>query len=87
LARLAQFDGLTGLPNRHLFHDRLLQAMAQAQRNKRPMAVLFIDLDRFKLVNDTLGHAAGDRLLKETAARLTHVRRIDGDDAFKIART
>jgi diguanylate cyclase (GGDEF)-like protein/PAS domain S-box-containing protein len=83
LARLAQFDGLTGLPNRHLFHDRLLQAMAQAQRSKRPMAVLFIDLDRFKLVNDTLGHAAGDRLLKETAARLTHCIR-SGDTAGRF---
>jgi len=70
LAYLAQFDTLTGLPNRHLFRDRLMQTMAQAQRGDWPMAVLFIDLDRFKLVNDSLGHAAGDKLLQEAAARL-----------------
>jgi diguanylate cyclase (GGDEF)-like protein/PAS domain S-box-containing protein len=70
LAYLAQFDSLTGLPNRHLFHDRLSQTMAHARRSGHSMAVLFIDLDRFKLVNDTLGHAAGDRLLKEAGARL-----------------
>ena len=83
LARLAQFDGLTGLPNRHLFQDRLLQAMAQARRSKRPMAVLFIDLDRFKLVNDTLGHAAGDKLLKEAGMRLTQCIR-SGDTAGRF---
>jgi len=83
LARLAQFDGLTGLPNRHLFQDRLLQAMAQARRSKRPMAVLFIDLDRFKLVNDTLGHAAGDKLLKEAGIRLTQCIR-SGDTAGRF---
>jgi diguanylate cyclase (GGDEF)-like protein/PAS domain S-box-containing protein len=70
LERLAQFDSLTGLPNRHLFHDRLLKTMAHARRSGEPMAVLFIDLDRFKLVNDTKGHSAGDRLLQEAAARL-----------------
>jgi diguanylate cyclase (GGDEF)-like protein/PAS domain S-box-containing protein len=70
LAYLAQFDSLTGLPNRHLFRDRLSQAMVRATRVGRPMAVLFIDLDRFKLVNDTLGHGAGDRLLKEASKRL-----------------
>jgi diguanylate cyclase (GGDEF)-like protein/PAS domain S-box-containing protein len=70
LAYLAQFDSLTGLPNRHLFRDRLTQAMVRATRIGRPMAVLFIDLDRFKLVNDTLGHGAGDRLLKEATRRL-----------------
>jgi diguanylate cyclase (GGDEF)-like protein/PAS domain S-box-containing protein len=71
LAYLAQFDALTALPNRHLFHDRLLQTMAQGRRSGNPMAVLYIDLDRFKLVNDTQGHGAGDKLLKEAAARLT----------------
>ncbi|MGB5081610.1 MAG: EAL domain-containing protein [Burkholderiales bacterium] len=75
LAYLAQFDALTALPNRHLFHDRLLQAMAQARRSTRPMAVLYVDLDRFKLVNDTRGHAAGDQLLKEAASRLARCTR------------
>jgi len=87
LAYLARFDALTGLPNRYLFHDRLLQTMAQARRSGQPMAVLFIDLDRFKLVNDTQGHRAGDRLLKEAAARLSQcvrsgdtVGRFGGDE-------
>jgi diguanylate cyclase (GGDEF)-like protein len=70
LAYLAQFDSLTGLPNRHLFHDRLMHTMTQATRSRRPMALLFIDLDRFKLVNDTQGHRAGDMLLKQAAERL-----------------
>ena len=70
LERLAQFDSLTGLPNRQLFHDRLLKTMAHARRGGSPMAVLFIDLDRFKLVNDTQGHSAGDRLLQDAAVRL-----------------
>ena len=87
LAYLAQFDALTTLPNRHLFHDRLLQTMAQGRRSGNPMAVLYIDLDRFKLVNDTQGHGAGDKLLKEAAARLTQcirsgdtVGRFGGDE-------
>jgi diguanylate cyclase (GGDEF)-like protein/PAS domain S-box-containing protein len=70
LERLAQFDSLTGLPNRQLFHDRLLKTLAHARRSGTPMAVLFIDLDRFKLVNDTQGHSAGDRLLQDVAVRL-----------------
>jgi diguanylate cyclase (GGDEF)-like protein/PAS domain S-box-containing protein len=70
LAYLAQFDSLTGLPNRHLFRDRLMHSMARAKRTGNAMAVLFIDLDRFKLINDTLGHGAGDRLLKEATQRL-----------------
>jgi len=88
---LAQFDALTGLPNRNLFQDRLAQAMAQAKRNEWPMAVLFIDLDRFKLVNDTLGHSAGDKLLKEAAERLRScvrgsdtVGRLGGDEFAAI---
>jgi diguanylate cyclase (GGDEF)-like protein/PAS domain S-box-containing protein len=71
LAYLAQFDSLTGLANRQLFQDRLIQTMAQTRRSGRAMAMLFIDLDRFKLVNDTLGHSAGDSLLKDVTARLT----------------
>ncbi|HXZ86776.1 MAG TPA: PAS domain S-box protein, partial [Myxococcota bacterium] len=63
LAYLAQFDTLTGLPNRNLLQDRLQQTVAQARRIRRSGAVLFIDLDRFKLVNDTLGHQLGDALI------------------------
>jgi diguanylate cyclase (GGDEF)-like protein/PAS domain S-box-containing protein len=88
---LAQFDTLTGLPNRHLFRDRLTQAMALAKRNGWSMAVLFIDLDRFKLVNDTLGHGAGDELLKQAAVRLRNclrasdtVGRLGGDEFATI---
>jgi diguanylate cyclase (GGDEF)-like protein/PAS domain S-box-containing protein len=91
VSHLAQFDSLTGLPNRNLFQDRLTQAMALAKRNDWPMAVLFIDLDRFKLVNDTLGHAAGDKLLKEAAERLRScirasdtVGRLGGDEFAAI---
>ncbi|HEY6239375.1 MAG TPA: EAL domain-containing protein [Burkholderiales bacterium] len=87
LSYLAQFDSLTGLPNRHLFHDRLMKSMAHARRSGHPMAVLFIDLDRFKLVNDTKGHSAGDKLLKEAGTRLSQcvrsgdtVGRFGGDE-------
>ena len=75
LAYLAQFDALTGLPNRHLFQDRVAQTMAQARRSGRAMAVLFIDLDRFKLVNDAQGREAGDRLLQAAALRLSQTVR------------
>jgi diguanylate cyclase (GGDEF)-like protein/PAS domain S-box-containing protein len=71
LSYLAQFDTLSGLPNRHLFRDRLAQTLVQAQRKKWSAAVLFVDLDRFKQVNDTFGHDAGDKVLKEAADRLT----------------
>ena len=66
----ANFDTLTGLPNRNLFADRLSQALSRANRINAQGALLFVDLDRFKLVNDTLGHSAGDKLLKETSERL-----------------
>jgi diguanylate cyclase (GGDEF)-like protein len=68
--RLANYDTLTGLPNRTLFEDRLEQAVAVAQRSGELLAVLFTSLDQFKKVNDTLGHACGDQLIKQLAARL-----------------
>jgi diguanylate cyclase (GGDEF)-like protein/PAS domain S-box-containing protein len=68
--RLAHYDELTGLPNRSMFHQRVGRALARARRRGRQLAILFIDLDRFKNINDTLGHDAGDRVLDEIAARL-----------------
>jgi diguanylate cyclase (GGDEF)-like protein/PAS domain S-box-containing protein len=79
----AQFDLLTDLPNRALFADRLAQALNQARRQKWHAAVLFIDLDRFKSVNDTLGHAAGDVLLHEIGRRLAGLLR-KGDTVARI---
>ncbi|MEZ4483777.1 MAG: Cache 3/Cache 2 fusion domain-containing protein [Syntrophotaleaceae bacterium] len=70
IERLAYYDSLTGLPNRSLFLSRLQQAMAQAQRDERMVAILFIDLDRFKQVNDLYGHAFGDKLLNAVGLRL-----------------
>jgi len=93
LQRLAHNDPLTGLPNRALFHDRLEQGLAMAQRHQQKLAVLFLDLDHFKEVNDALGHDMGDLLLRETANRLLScVRKTDtvarmGGDEFTIILT
>ncbi|QGZ64735.1 putative bifunctional diguanylate cyclase/phosphodiesterase [Paraburkholderia acidisoli] len=70
ITELAYMDGLTGLPNRALFNDRLQQAVAAARRNGTPLAVMMMDLDRFKYVNDSLGHPIGDMLLCEVGKRL-----------------
>jgi diguanylate cyclase (GGDEF)-like protein len=75
LRHLATHDALTGLPNRVLLDDRLQQAIAHADRDSRSFAVLVCDLDRFKLINDSLGHRAGDELLQEVARRLSTVVR------------
>ena len=88
---LALYDALTGLPNRRLLMDRLSLSIAHAHRNRSTMAVLFLDLDKFKQVNDSLGHGAGDTLLNLVAARLVAlVRQEDtvarlGGDEFVIA--
>ncbi len=90
LSHLAHHDTLTGLPNRLLFHDRLQSALALSRRNRWLMAVMFVDLDRFKAVNDTLGHEVGDRLLQEAARRMQRsVRDCDticrlGGDEFAL---
>jgi diguanylate cyclase (GGDEF)-like protein len=68
--QLAFYDGLTGLANRHLFARQLAQAIAAARRNRHSLALLYLDLDHFKVVNDTMGHAAGDAVLREVAERL-----------------
>ncbi|MEG4863663.1 MULTISPECIES: EAL domain-containing protein [Microcoleaceae] len=71
----AVYDQLTGLPNRILFNERLTAALRQAKKNKKMLAVMFLDLDRFKKINDTLGHAAGDRLLESFAGRISDTLR------------
>jgi diguanylate cyclase (GGDEF)-like protein/PAS domain S-box-containing protein len=80
---LANFDPLTGLPNRTLFSDRLSQALQRALRHKRSVAVLFLDLDRFKNINDTLGHAFGDLVLKNVSERLAACIR-EGDTVARL---
>ncbi len=72
---LAYHDALTSLPNRKLFYDRLAHTISRARRNDKMVGVMFLDLDGFKRINDTLGHGAGDELLKITAERLKHVIR------------
>lgn len=87
IAHLATYDNLTGLPNRMLFYDRLRQAINLAGRNRHEMSLLYLDLDKFKAVNDTLGHDAGDEILKSAAERIQRqvresdtVARIGGDE-------
>ncbi|MEQ6438279.1 EAL domain-containing protein [Comamonas sp. w2-DMI] len=90
IQRLAFYDGLTGLPNRRLFVDRITRAVNLCQRNRESGAVLFLDLDNFKDLNDTLGHDKGDQLLTHVAARLTEATRMTdtvarlGGDEFVV---
>jgi len=91
IRELADFDALTGLPNRRLLRDRVMQMLATAERDASPFALMFLDLDHFKRINDSLGHSIGDELLCAVAQRLgTTVRRIDtlarlGGDEFILA--
>ena len=80
---MAHHDALTGLPNRTLFQDRVSQAIAQAHRNRSQVATLFVDLDRFKDINDSLGHATGDRLLRLAGGRLQACLR-EGDTVARL---
>jgi diguanylate cyclase (GGDEF)-like protein len=87
IQRLATHDTLTGLPNRALFNETLSHAIAQAARHERGLAFFFLDMDRFKNINDTLGHGVGDRVLQEVARRLTNavrssdlIARLGGDE-------
>ncbi|MDH3288579.1 MAG: PAS domain S-box protein [Betaproteobacteria bacterium] len=83
LMKLAHYDVLTNLPNRVLFYDRLKQALAQAKRNQWSVGVMFIDVDRFKNVNDTMGHSVGDRLLQQISERLMGIVR-SGDTVGRL---
>ena len=90
MSHLAHHDVLTNLPNRMLFNDRLAHSIAIARRHERPLAVLFVDLDHFKHINDSLGHPIGDQLLKAVALRLMHCMRASdtvsrqGGDEFVV---
>lgn len=91
LKYLAHFDPLTGLPNRTLLYELMNEATARAARGKRNLAVLFVDLDRFKMVNDSLGHNVGDKLLQQVADRLSSgvtkndiVSRLGGDEFIVV---
>lgn len=93
LQHAAFHDALTGLPNRDLFRNRLIKAMDDARRNQRALAVMFMDLDRFKAINDSLGHSAGDELLVLAAKRIRHcvresdlVCRLGGDEFTALLR-
>ena len=83
IRHLAYHDSMTGLPNRMLFQDRFSQALLHSQRSNEMLAMLFLDLDRFKVINDTLGHATGDRLLKIVAERLSSCLR-EGDTIARL---
>lgn len=90
IAHMAHHDALTGLPNRALFRDRMAEGLARAVANDEPMGLLCLDLDRFKFINDTLGHPIGDKLLREVAERLSQAIRASdtiarlGGDEFAI---
>ena len=83
IRRLAYYDGLTGLPNRRLLSDHLRHALVASRRSEFFGAVMFLDLDHFKLINDTLGHAVGDELLRQVGARLTSAMR-EGDTVARL---
>lgn len=92
LRQMAQYDSLTGLPNRALFYDRLTQAIARSNSSNKLLAVMFMDLDKFKSVNDTYGHDAGDALLRTFADRVRKLiresdtfARLGGDEFTLIA--
>lgn len=90
LHRLANYDQLTGIPNRYLLFDRITHLIAQSERTKKSFSLLYLDLDNFKIINDTKGHLYGDTILKETASRLEQcVRSTDtlarlGGDEFAL---